>query len=110
MVGWEARPCWGGGGSSVLSTSIEQCHIQTFVMAYCGILGDKGVRIRKEGREATVLCASFVAFIGATGARLTGWEGHQRGSTTGMLIVTELSQIKCRVMRYYEGSTTKDNK
>lgn len=81
MVGLEggvAGPCW---GSSVLSTSIEQCHIQTFFMAYCGILGDKGVRIKREGREATVLCASFVAFIGATGARLPGWEGRQPGST-----------------------------
>lgn len=73
IVWWDGR-----GGSSVLSTSMEQCHIQTFFMAYCGILGDKGVRIRKE---ATVLCASCVAFIGATGARLPGWGGRQPGST-----------------------------
>lgn len=44
--GSEAVLLGGGGGSSVLSTSIGQCHIQTLFMAYCGILGDKGVRIR----------------------------------------------------------------
>lgn len=37
IVWWDGK----GGGSSVLSTSMEQCHTQAFVMAYCEYLETK---------------------------------------------------------------------